>query len=246
MKLIATFFAAILTIGLIASPFAAFAGDDDDDDDDNEMVEFDDSRIWIEINGTDGDSGLQIFLDGEGWRKVKLINPKGKKVLHIKGSGGVGKTGLTEMFFESAEPGFDELPLEDFEKRFPEGEYRFVGKTVEGDKIKGKATLTHTYPDIPVLLSPEVDSVQDPNNVVIMWQTVADPPGSSITRYEVIVEQEDTEPTVVLSAILPPTATSMAVPAAFMHPNTEYKYEVLATEESGNRTLAEAPFRTGP
>ncbi len=32
-----------------------------------EIIEFSDSRIIIEINATDGDSGIQMFVDGEGW-----------------------------------------------------------------------------------------------------------------------------------------------------------------------------------
>ena len=77
-----------------------------------EVIEFSDSRIIIEINATDGDSGIQMFVDGEGWDWLIVFDPKWKTVLRARGSGGVGDTGLTELFFESAEPGFDDLPLD--------------------------------------------------------------------------------------------------------------------------------------
>ena len=41
------------------------------------------------------------------------------------------------------------------------------------------------------------------------------------------------------SVILRPSQTSVFVPAAFLEPDTEYKLEVIAQEESGNRTIAE-------
>ena len=34
---------------------------------DPKPVEFTDARLKVEINATDGDAGLQIFLDGEAW-----------------------------------------------------------------------------------------------------------------------------------------------------------------------------------
>ncbi len=210
-----------------------------------EKIPFDDARIFIEVNETDGDSGLQIKLDAEGWKWVKVFDPNGKQIFHVVGGGGVRKTGLTELSFESAEPGFDELPLDEFLDRFPEGKYRFVGKTIEGDKLIGSATLTHTLPDAPVLLSPEEDSVQDPNDTVIEWEPVADPEGSEIVGYEVIVEQE--EPVLrVFSAVLPATASSLTVSPEFLLSNTVYKYEVLAIEKSGNQTLSESTFKTAP
>jgi hypothetical protein len=231
-------------LGLLLAALPALAGDDDDKP--RKIIPFSDARLRIEVNATDQDSGLHVLLDAEGWKWVKIYDPRGRLVFHVMGGGGVRKTGLTELFFESAEPGFDELPLDEFLQRFPAGEYRFVGRTLAGEILFSTATLTHALPDGPVLLSPADGSVQDPNNTVVAWQPVADPPGSRITRYEVLVTQEDPKPKRVLSAVLPGTATSMTVPSAFLLRDTEYKYEVLAIEEGGNQTLSEAAFRTAP
>jgi hypothetical protein len=211
-------------------------------------IPFEDARIRIEVNATDGDSGLQIQLDAdEGWRWVHIFDPNGRLIFSVAGGGSVRKTGLTELFFESAEPGFDELPLAEFLKRFPEGEYRFVGKTIEGNTLSSKAILTHAIPDGPVILGPANGSVQDPANTVITWQHVADPAGSQIVRYEVIVTQEDPAPPRVLDAVLPASATSMTVPSSFLLPGgIEYKFEVLAIEAGGNQTLSEGAFVTKP
>lgn len=207
-------------------------------------IPFDVAKLRIEVNETDGDSGLHILLDGEGWRSVELSDPRGRTVLKVRGFAGVGRTGLTEMFFESAEPGFDELPLNDFLARFPQGVYKFTGTTVEGERIAGQASLSHAIPAAPQLISPESGSTQVINNTVIAWSPVADPLGSTIVKYEVIVENDNAG--LSLSATVPATVNQITVPAEFLTAGTEYKYEVLAIEAGGNQTLAEATFSTAP
>jgi len=209
-------------------------------------IPFAKAQVRIEVNATDGDSGLHMLLDAEGWRFVKIYDPNWRLIFEVEGSGGVRKTGLTELFFESAEPGFDELPLDEFLRRFPAGEYRFLGKTLKGDILFSRATLTHALPAGPVLLSPADGSVQNPNNTVVSWAPVANPPGGRIVRYEVIVVDESSDPKRTFSAVVPATVTSMTIPAAFLLPDSEYKYEVLAIDEGGNQTLSEAGFRTAP
>jgi hypothetical protein len=203
-----------------------------------------DTAIYIEINDTDGDAGIQIFLDGEGWDSMEVFDPNGNRVLNVTGEGGVGQQGITELFFESAEPSFDEQPLEDLLELFPEGFYRFEGTTTEGAMLKGKARLTHDLPAAPVIVSPEEDDDSvDPGNTVIEWEPVADPPGSTIVGYHVVVEREMGSSR-VFTVDLGPTATSVTVPAEFMESNTAYKFEVLAIETSGNQTISEGEFET--
>ena len=51
-------------------------------------------------------------------------------------------------------------------------------------------------------------------------------------------------PKVTLDVMMPPTATSMAVPPGFLLPGTEYEWEVLAIEQGGNQTLSSSFFTT--
>ncbi len=106
-----------------------------------------DAEIIIEINSTDGDAGIQIFLDGVGWDMMECFAPDGSRCFGVVAEGSVGAQGITEFFFESAEPSFDDQPLEELLELFPEGLYRFKGMTTEGKKLKGKARLTHALPD---------------------------------------------------------------------------------------------------
>ena len=207
------------------------------------IIPFTDARLRIELNAAEGDSGLHALLDAEGWQYVRIYDPRGSLVFHVAGGGSVRKSGLAELIFESAELGFEELPLEEFLKRFQAGQYLCVGTTTGGDTLFSIATLTHALPDEAVLLSPPDGSVQDPNNIVVQWAPLPDPAGSRSVRYEVFVVEDGSVSKRVLSAVLPATQTSMAIPAAILTPNCSNKWAILAIEAGGNQTLSEASFR---
>jgi hypothetical protein len=44
--------------------------------------------------------------------------------------------------------------------------------------------------------------------------------------------------------MMPPTATRLRVPKGFLQPGTEYEWEVLAIEKTGNQTLSASTFTT--
>ena len=207
-------------------------------------IELDDAAIFIEINDTDGDAGIQIFLDGEDWERMKITDPDGQQLLDIRARGSVGLQGLTELFFESAEPSFDEQPLAEFLGLFPEGIYEFEGRTTDGTELEGEAELTHVLPGAPIIVLPLEDQDDvDADNTVVQWLAVADPAGSSIVGYQVIVIRESGEH-LELVVDVEPTTLSITVPSEFMEEGTEYKVEVLAIEESGNKTITEREFET--
>lgn len=205
-------------------------------------IPFDDGTLNIEVNSTDGDAGIQLFLDGEPWRSVEIRAPDGRKLVDVDATGRLKDFGLTELFSESNEPPFEELPLEEFLTRFPEGEYRLSGTTVEGERLSGTATLTHAIPPGPAIVAPEEDAVVPPDALVVEWEQVEEP-GIDIIGYQVVVERED--PLRVFQVDLPATATSVTVPAEFLEPDTEHKVEVLAIEASGNQTITEVGFVIG-
>jgi hypothetical protein len=213
---------------------------------------FSQTKIIIEVNATAGDAGIQVFLDGTGWKSLEVFDPNGQKVLNISASanGSIGKQGLTELFFESAEPSFAEQSLDELFARFPEGNYTFVGITVDDGKLNGKATLKHNIPDGPVIVSPAEGAALNPNApVVIDWQPVTQPfPGTAlpvtIVRYQVIVERVKPQPLRVFSVDLPAAVTQVTVSPEFIQANAEYNVEVLAIEASGNQTISELRFKT--
>ena len=180
------------------------------------------------------------------------------------------RQGLTEIFFESAEPPFDELSPEAFFARFPAGTYEIDGRTIEGDELESETEITHAMPappaptvnGVPMALQcddeePGYDAPSVSGPIVISWPAVDTThpslgypqasPAISIYNYEVVVETEidgpgDEEFTTVFSAVLPPDVTTMTIPAEFIAQNDEFKYEVLAREASFNQTAVESCF----
>lgn len=198
-----------------------------------------DAEMYIEINDTDGDAGIQVFLDGEGWDTMQMIGPNGLQ-FSVLAEGGVGMQGITEFFFESAEPSFDEQSLEELLELFPAGRYRFIGTTTEGKKLKGKARLNHSLPDAPVQIYPVEGDEIDPDDAVFMWGEVDDPAGGEIESYQVVVECE--EPGSRLQVDVPAEILQVTVPPEIFQDQDECKWEVLAIEEYGNRTISETDF----
>ena len=215
------------------------------------VVELSDARLKIELNATDGDAGIQVFIDSDPWESMNIFTPDGIGIFRSRTRGAFGLQGGTELFLESGEPEFSELSLEEFLERFPAGEYRFRGTGIEGERFVGTATLTHNLADGPLLVSPlEGDDLVDPDNTAVVWEAVADPNGSPIIAYQVLVVQPESDfpaiPKIVLDVMMPATATSMNVPPGFLLRDTEYEWEVLAIEQSGNQTLSSSFFRTAP
>jgi hypothetical protein len=208
---------------------------------------FSDARMIIEYNATDEDVGIQMFIDGEPWRRLRVFDPSNRKILDITALRSLRLQGLTELFFESSEPSLDELSLEEFLERFPAGEYELEGVTIDGEEIEAEAIFTHAIPEGPVLLSPAEGSLQNAGNTVVAWEDVPDPPGSTIEHYQVIVTQLiDILPKREFSVHVPASITSVTVPASFMVPGAEYEFEVLAIEAGGNQTLSSSFFSTMP
>jgi hypothetical protein len=214
-----------------------------------EVVEIGDARLKFEINSTDLDGGIQVFLDADAWQRMSIFDPRGKRIFTSTTKGVMGQQGGTELFLESAEPTFDEVSLEEMLARWPAGEYAFRGVGLEGERYVGSATLTHDLPAGPELVSPLEDGVPpDPDATVVRWHGVPAPNGSPIIGYQVLVVQPDTGltalPKVVLDVMMPPDARQLRVPPGFLLPDTEYEWEVLAVESGGNQTLSSNTFTT--
>ena len=245
--------AALLGFGGVAAPAVAenMTGEDRGPSRRPEIVELKDARLKFEINATDEDGGVQVFVDADPWTEMSIYDPDGRKLFTATAKGRLGKQGATELFLESGEPPFTELPLDELLARWPAGEYELRGKGPGGVRYEGEAQLTHDLPDGPTLVSPlEGGPPQDPDATTMVWEPVDPPNGSPIIGYQVLVVQPETGltalPKITLDVMMPPTATSMVVPPGFLEPDTDYEWEVLAIEESGNQTLSSSFFTTTP
>jgi len=209
------------------------ASDEGEDSRRGSTIAFADLRLTLEFNSTDNDLGVQLNLDAQDWERVTAFDPGHQQILDISGQGRLKQLGLTELFFETAEP----TPAEVL-ALFPQGNYRFTGKTVDGDVLAGSARLSHDLPPAPVFISPTNGQIVDRNNLVVRWQPIA-----GLARFQLIVENDESGETLIIDLL--PSVTSLPIPAAFLQPNTTHKAEVLAIGKNGNKTLSEITFMTG-
>lgn len=195
------------------------------------------ARIYIEYNDSANDLGFHVTMDGPNWKTFTIVNPRGVKVWEVVGRAAYAELGMTELFFEGAEPNLDEFPLDQLLARFPEGAYKFNGIAIGGTQLKSQAQLSHAIPD-----GPDVEAVVNGDEVVIRWKPVTHPPEGFpnrqivISGYQVIVEP--------FQVTLPATATEVTIPEEFVRslPRGEIPFEVLAIDRSGNQTLTEGTF----
>lgn len=189
--------------------------------------EFSEALVLVEINATDGDVGFHALLDGDPWRWARIDDPDGRRLFSAKAKGPLRDQGLTENFFESAEPVClpedaeeDDEPvvtLAEFLARFPEGEYDFRGRTLDGEALRSTAELTYDLPAAPDIdLTDEVAFPFDPmmpelTPVILMWEPgddlgekchdqalvdmglISDPAGVEVVLWEAVLEPADDE-----------------------------------------------------
>ncbi len=195
---------AMATLALVAVSAAAGAAGDSAG-----YEEFDDFEVFIEINATDLDAGLQGMVDGPAWRNATIRGEDGKPIFRLQPASNLRGHGVTENRWESNEPPFEPSPeaedgytLDDFLALFPDGTYEARGKTIDGMKLRSSTELTHDLPAGPDVTSHEEDDeVESGSDLLVTWDEVTtvfapddpqgdatDPLEAEITGYIVVLE----------------------------------------------------------
>ncbi len=196
------------------------------------------AKIYWEYNASANDLGVHVSLDAEDWRRLRILTPKERSIFEVEGRGAYHELGMTELFFEGAEPSLDEFPLAGLLARFPEGIYEIEGRTVDGQELESEVMFSHAIPDGPTVSA----AVGPGDSLVISWTPVTSPPPGfpdkpiNIVGYQVIVG--------LFLVTVPATTTSVTVPPEFIASLASgvQPYEVLAIEASANQTLTEGTF----
>ena len=196
------------------------------------------SRIYWEYNSSANDLGVHVILDGEDWYRLKITNPADRTIFSVQGQGPYRELGMTELFFEGAEPSLEDVPLEELLAKFPAGEYEFEGRTVDGEAIEGTGAFSHAIP-----AGPAVFANLGPDDLLrIEWDAVTGAPADfpvqrvDVVAYQVLVESfQVTVPASVLGVTVPPEFVGTLAPGL-------HQFEVLAIEASGNQSITEGFF----
>ena len=247
-----------LAVGGIALALASQAGLTQDG------PEFEVAQIYLELNHTDGDLGIHGLIDGEAWRSLEIEGPGELELMNVWLRNGLRRQGLTELFFESAEPPFDELWPAAFLSRFKQGTYEIQAVTLDGVEFEEEVHLSHVLAgppqnvrvngkrgaancdgDLPVVSGP----------VTINWDpvTMSHPrigtPNVPVTvkQYQFVceIEREGRVPEeIAFSVDLPPGTTQFTCPAEFtaLSLDGEVKYEIITKLYNNNQTAIESCF----
>jgi hypothetical protein len=200
---------------------------------------FDIAKVYFEYNASANDLGVHVLLDAEDWRTLRISNPRGRVIFDVEGRGPYREFGMTELFFEGAEPNLDDVALETLLARFPAGDYQVIGRTVDGTRLRSTARLTHAIPAGPSNVEATFTA---PDQLVVTWSAVTGPPPGfpsepiDIVGYQVIVGS--------FQVTVPATTLQVTVPPEFVASlgSGEHDVEVLAIEAGGNQTITEGVF----
>jgi hypothetical protein len=221
------------TVAVVAT-LASFAASPALSGDRASAARFETASVRFEQNATDGDVEVVFEVTGgdEGLAKLVVVAPDGRTVADFTAPD-ASTLGIRQFELESPEP----RDVASLKAAYPEGVYTFSGSTVGGDPLRGTARLSHALPATASGLRPgeeEVVSAADPK---ISWG-----PRDDVAAW--IVEIEQDELGVNLTAKLPGAATAFSVPQGFLRPGTEYDLGLGAVAEGGNISYIETSFTT--
>ena len=191
--------------------------------------------VFFEQNATDKDVEVVFDVKGgdDGLVQVTVAAPDGRTVVDIK-SPDASTLGLRQFRFESPERG----DVAGIKAAYPEGAYTFDASTAAGVKYHGTATLRHALPAGAAGVRPAAEAEDVPvKGLVIGWT-----PARNLAAYVIAIEQDSLE--VSVTAKLPGSATSFAVPDGFLKPGMEYVLSIGTMTSEGNTTYVESTFTT--
>jgi len=176
---------------------------------------------------------VEVQGGDEGLAKLAVVAPDGRAVIDVTAPAAT-TLGFRQLRFESPEPG----DFSSLKAAYPEGVYTFTGATAAGATLQGKVTLRHALPSPAAILRPAAGArgvhVKD---LVITWTAV-----TNAVAYIVTIEQNKSD--VSITARLPASAASFAVPDGFLRPGTGYLLGIGAVTGNGNMSFAETTFTT--
>jgi hypothetical protein len=193
-----------------------------------------DIEMFYQFSATDEDAEVTIGIETPDHPidSLVILAPNGRTVANVRSRDDLG---LAEVELESAEPSVEEV-----QQAYPEGTYRFLGWSVDGRWLQGRATITHDVVGAPDFFNFDpCDQEVDPrSSVTIAWNSVVGADGG----YEIIIEQDDTGAN--LRVTQSPTRTSFVIPEGFLAPGLAYEIEMKSVTAEGNKTSASCEFST--
>jgi hypothetical protein len=193
------------------------------------------AKVHFEHNATDGDAEVVFEVKGgdTGLAKLTVVSPDGRTVIDFTAPD-ASTLGMRQFRFESPEPD----AVEAVKSAYPKGIYTFAGTTAAGDKLHGTSTLSHQLPATASLIKPGAGARRvNSRNLKITWTPI-----KNVAAYIMYIEQDELD--VKITAKLPGSVTTFAVPDGFLLPGTKYQLGIGTVSSEGNISFIETTFMT--
>jgi hypothetical protein len=194
------------------------------------VIEFEETKIYLEQNFTDGDTEVVLMAKTEelGLGKLWVFSPHGDLIYKFKSPNNGKNLGGREVLIESPEPYDLDLVL----KAYPQGDYTFIGRDFANQWLYGVATLVHDIPPpVTITFPPDGGSVSR-FEFDVVWE-------STIPADLFLVELENQDTDEELTIQIPADSNSFRAPEEWLVPGTQYQVSVSVINEHGNLTVVE-------
>ena len=141
------------------------------------IEEFEDVSLSVVFRTSDVDAQIIISGGSEApLRQVWIYGPKGLTPLSVEFEDGQN-LGQADFQFDTPEP-----TLEVLQQAYPEGQYYFVGLTVENNLVVSTVELTYELLPAPTILFPTAGATDiRVNGLVVSWEVIQ---GAEFLRLE--------------------------------------------------------------
>ena len=215
------------------------------------IAQFSEARVFLELNDTDGNLGINASIDGGTWTELR-IDGAGGRMLEVFSRGRLRTQGLTHLTLESAKPS---LSPTEFLRRFTEGRYQITARRVNGSLFTASSQLSHVLAAPPQNIF--INGVRAAANcdappptvvapVTVDWDpvtrahpTIGKRGTVTINRYQVFAEGSGVGKVAV---DMSRTATSFRIPGEGVSAGLN-RVKIVARTSTGNQTAVETCFR---
>jgi|CXWL01.1.fsa_nt_gi hypothetical protein len=197
-------------------------------------VPFQTVKIQLEDHAEQGD-GLAVIVAetfGAGLTRLDVYAPGGRQVVAFE-SRNKRNLGGRMLRLETPEPYFADLLIS-----FPEGLYKFVGMTFEGQRLESTFELRHLCLPPPKMIPPaELPGVPVPSpDRQIAWEPVVGAVGYELQVFEKATGNE-------LRVRVPAETTQFTIAAGWLRPGSDYLVKLGVISDAGNVTFHYETFQ---
>ena len=141
-------------------------------------IKLQDSTMIVEVNDTDGDAGIQPFLDGEPWTRMAIQAPDGPPDPRRRCRGEAEQVRPHRALRREPRARVRRGASGEVQEALPRGEVQVQGRDGRGPQSgRYSPKLSHDIPDGPEITAPTKGATLSDGNAVARWTPGSQPAG---------------------------------------------------------------------